>query len=216
MEERAHQNLAKAVAAPTEIRASTDIRHTQIHPARYLPGAVLTLQQHWPNARRKWGPDGVDTLLGYDMDALGYSGCITARGWDALHHPGSYAISLKLFTIANVGRAATGMKSLNAIKESGFVVSDSLKELSNMQEVRNALENLCTAASLAAPWNFSFKMLATFLRSTNNMEAQLVAYKKAPIIAAFVDNVLHCNVQKWLADADFYDLPALELLWRNW
>jgi hypothetical protein len=85
-----------------------------------------------------------------------------------------------------------------------------------MQEVRDALENLCTAASLAAPWNFSFKMLAIFLRSTNNMEAQLAAYKKAPIIAAFIDHVLHCNANKWLADADFYDLPALEALWRNW
>jgi hypothetical protein len=146
----------------------------------------------------------------------GLLSCVTARGWDTLHHPGSYATSLKLFSNADVSQAALGMKSLNMIEEDSFVVSDSLKELSEMQEVKNALENLCTAAQLAVPWTYSFPMLVTFLLVTSNMEAQLSAYKKAPIMSAFIDYVLQCNVQNWLADSDFCNMPALEALWRNW
>jgi hypothetical protein len=85
------------------------------------------------------------------MRSLAHAGCLTARGWDALHHPGSADISLKLFSISNVGRAATGLKSLNAVNEDGFVVSDSLKELSDMLEIKSAIQNLCLAAQLAAP-----------------------------------------------------------------
>jgi hypothetical protein len=124
------------------------------------------------------------------MRSLGFSGCITARSWDALHHLGSYAISLKLFSIANVSQAATGMKALNAIDE-------------EMQEVKNVLENLCTAASWQFPWNYTFRMLSTFLHAISNMKVQLFVCKKAPIVAAFIDYVLQCNVQNCLADTDF-------------
>jgi hypothetical protein len=216
LEQHAHQNAVKAAASPAEVKAGPDNRGTILHQARFLPGAAVPLQQLWHAARAAWGPDGVDTLLGYDMRSLGHAGCVTARGWDALHHPGSADISLKLFSISNVGRAATGLKSLNAVNEDGFVVSDSLKELSDMLEIKSAIQNLCLAAQLAAPWNMSFSTIDAFLKSTTNMEADLSTFKKAPIVAAFVDHVLQVNAANWQADSDFLDLPALKALWEAW
>jgi uncharacterized membrane protein YgcG len=216
LEQRAHQNAARAAANPEEVHQGVDNRTTILHEARYLPGAAVPLQQHWHAARQRWGQDRVGTLLTYDMRSLGHAGCVTARGWDAIHHPGSADISLKLFSIANVGRAATGLKSLNAVNEDGFVISDSLKELSDMLEVKAALQNLCMAAQLAAPWNFLFLVIDSFLKSTTNMEADLASYKKAPIVAAFIDHVLQVNAANWMCDSDFLDMPALKSLWESW
>jgi hypothetical protein len=216
LEQRAQQNAVKAAENPEEVAAGLDNRTSILHEARYLAGATVTLQQHWHAARLKWGQDGVDTLLNYDMRALGHAGCVTARGWDALHHPGSADITLKLFSISNVGRAATGLKSLNAVNEDGFIISDSLKELADMAEVRSALQNLCLAAQLAVPWNYSFVTIQAFLTSTTNMESDLNSYRKAPIVAAFIDHVLQVNAANWVADTDFLDLPALKSLWEAW
>jgi hypothetical protein len=108
------------------------------------------------------------------------------------------------------------LKTLNAMTDEGFVVADSLKELSDMAEVRAALQNLCAAAQLAAPWNFSFAVLDAFLRATSNMDAELKDLKKAPIVASFIDHVLQVNAANWLSDADFLDMPALKALWESW
>jgi hypothetical protein len=150
------------------------------------------------------------------MRSLGHAGCVTARGWDAIHLLGSANISLKLFSIANVGQAATGLKLLNPVNEDGFVISDSLKELSDMMEVKTALQNLCMAAQLAAPWNFLYLVIDSFLKSTTNMEADMASYKKVPIVAAFIDHVLQVNAANWVCDSDFLDMPALKALWESW
>jgi hypothetical protein len=95
LEQRAQQNAVKAAENPEEVAAGLDNRTSILHEARYLAGATVTLQQHWHAARLKWGQEGVDTLLNYDMRALGHAGCVTARGWDALHHPGSANITAR-------------------------------------------------------------------------------------------------------------------------
>jgi hypothetical protein len=216
LEQRAHNNALKAAANPAEVKQGLDNRGTILHPARFLAGAAVPLQRLWHEARAVWGQDGVDTITGYDMRSLGHAGCITARGWDALHHPGSTDISLKLFSISNVGRAATGLKAVNAVSEDGFIVADSLKELGDMAEVRSALQNLCLAAQLAAPWNMSFAVLDAFLKATTNLESDLTNLKKAPIVSAFIDHVLQVNAANWLNDVDFLDMPGLKALWEAW
>jgi hypothetical protein len=171
VEVRAHQNLTRLATAPMEVPAGCDNRWDMNHPGRVLPGTVASLQQQWHNACREWGPDGVETLIGYDVMSIGHAGCITAKGWDALHHPGSYEVSLKFFTIANVARAAKGMKALNAVDEDGFFISDSWRELADISEIKTAMSNLVTAAHLAVPWNFSYKTIEAFLRTTSYMDA---------------------------------------------
>jgi hypothetical protein len=153
VEAKAHQNAAKLAAVPLEIQPSFDNRGAMISAARVLPGSTAPLQALWQLAIREWGPDGVDTLINYDLKAIGYSGRITAKGWEALHHPGSYEISLKMFTISSVARAAAGMKTLNALNEDGFVVSDTWKELQDVQEIKATMDNLCVAAQMAVRWN---------------------------------------------------------------
>jgi hypothetical protein len=211
IEVRAHQNLTRI-----DVPAGADNRRDMNHPGRVLPGTVASLQQQWHNARREWGPDGVETLIGYDVMSIGHAGCITLKGWDALHHPGSYEVSLKYFTIANVARAAKGMKALNAVDEDGFVISDSWHELADIAEIKTAMSNLVTAAHLAVPWNFSYKTIEAFLRTTSYMDAELAGLKKAPIVAAFIDHLLHVNAGYWLSDTNFLDLPAIAEQWRSW
>jgi hypothetical protein len=75
------------------------------------------------------------------------------------------------------------------------VIFDSLKELSDMMEVKAALQNLCMAAQLAA---------------------DLASYKKAPIVAAFINHVLQVNAANWVCDSNFLDMPALKALWESW
>jgi hypothetical protein len=102
------------------------------------------------------------------------------------------------------------------MSDEGFVVADSLKELGDMVEVRSALQNLCMAAQLATPRNLSFTVIDAFLKSTSNLESELSSFRKAPIVAAFVDHVLQVNAANWISDADFLDMPALKALWESW
>jgi hypothetical protein len=47
--------------------------------------------------------DGVLALGNYDMDAIGYEGSVTAKGWQEIHNPASLNLNLKFFFISNVG-----------------------------------------------------------------------------------------------------------------
>jgi hypothetical protein len=216
VEAKAHQNAAKLAAAPLEIQPSFDNRGAMISAARVLPGSTAPLQALWQLAIREWGPDGVPTLINYDLKAVGYAGRITAKGWEALHHPGSYEVSLKMFSISNVARAAAGMKTLNALNEDGFVVSDAWKELQDVQEIKTAMDNLCIAAQMAVPWNWSYKTLESYLRSTSYQDAELSGFKKAPILAAFIDYILQQNVTNWLQGTPFCNMAQIHELWRSW
>jgi hypothetical protein len=62
----------------------------------------------------------------------------------------------------------------------------------------------------------SFSTIDAFLKSTTNMEADLSTFRKAPIVAAFLDHVLQVNAANWQADSDFLDLLALKALWEAW
>jgi hypothetical protein len=87
--------------------------------------------------------------------------------------------------------------------------------LQDVQEIKTALSNLCIADQLAVPWNWSFRMLESYLRSTSNLDAELSGYK-APILAAFIDHILQQNVTNWLKGSDFCDLAEIHEQWRSW
>jgi hypothetical protein len=74
IEVRAHQNLTRLATAPIDVPAGADNRRDMNHPGRVLPGTVASLQQQWHNAHREWGPDGVETLIGYDVMSIGHAG----------------------------------------------------------------------------------------------------------------------------------------------
>jgi hypothetical protein len=215
LESRLGQNLERAIERPVTINHQ-DNRATILHPARFLPGAAVPLETSWLEARKLWGRESAEAVAEFDMLALGLPGCIPARAWEILHHPGSRELSIKMFTVANVARASQGVKTVTTQSEEGLVLKESLKELTEMAELRTAFRNLKLAAQLVRPWDYSFIVMESFLLSTDYMEAQLANVKKAPVIAGFLDHVMRCNAANWLANKPFMNMQGLQALWDPW
>ena len=156
-----------------------------MHPARFLPGAGVPVQNFWLEARRLWGQEGVDGIQNYDLEALGCSGCVSARGWELLHKPGSPEMSLKMFTITNIGNMASSSTTILLVGEDGITIQENLREFSDLQEFKQAMYNLRTAAQLATPWNLSYAVIDGFLRSNNYMDSQLEGVKKAVVLTGW-------------------------------
>ncbi len=213
---RLHANFSKAKAHPALVPEGYDNRADQLHEGRYLPGAGVKAADHWLRAREVWGDNGVEAIANYDTQTLGMSGCITARGWEALHKPGSQELSLKLFTVANVGQASTGSKAISISGEDGFIIQESWKEINDMNEVRTAFRNMRRAAHLVRPWDLSFETIDGFLTATTFMDDDLKAFKKAPLVAGFIDHILALNAANWVQEAPFLDMPQIQVLWTAW
>jgi len=215
LEVKLYQNFRKAADNPIYLEGY-DNRATLLHPARFLPGAGMSVQQQWLEARRLWGQEGKDAIANYDLETLGCSGCVTARGWEILHNPGSPELTLKLFTVSNVGHSATGAKTVALAGEGGFTIHENWKEVSDMGELKRALGNLLLAARLAMPWNFSFQVLEGFLKSNDYMESELTGLKKASVMSGFIDHVFKVNASLWVREVAFLDSAQLKALWNSW
>ena len=215
LEARLHSNFNKASQNPIFL-SGYDNRVTSLHPARFLPGAGVPVQNFWLEARRLWGQEGVDGIQNYDLEALGCSGCVSARGWELLHKPGSPEMSLKMFTITNIGNMASSSTTISLVGEDGITIQENLREFSDLQEFKQAMYNLRTAAQLATPWNLSYAVIDGFLRSNNYMDSQLEGVKKAVVLTGFVDHVLKVNASMWVREAAFLDSAKLMAVWNAW
>jgi len=213
--ERHHQNYLKAIENPT-YSEGFDNRGDIFDPARVRPGSSVSLQRHWLEGRKEWGPDGVDAIEGYDTDSLGCAGAITSRGWEALHHPGSGEMSIKLFSVSNVGHSATGSRTVSLTGEDGFVIHESWKELNDMAEFKQALRNIVTCAHVVSWWNFSYKVLEVFLHNNDYFEKELASYKKVQVLTSFCDYVFKKNSDNYIREAEFLDLQKLQVTWSSW
>jgi hypothetical protein len=216
LDARLHQNFQKAEANPVYLEGSWDNRSSVLHPARFLPGAAVPVTQLWLEARKLWGPDGVEAIGNYDLETVSCTGCVTARGWELLHKPGCGDISIKLYTVANVGHSATGTRTMTLSGEDGITISESWKELTELADFKLAMRNLRMAARLAAPWNFSFDVIDGFLQSKDYMESDLAGLKKAPTISSFTDYCLKTNASLWVRQSPFMDSARLEAVWTSW
>ena len=215
LESKLHNNFKKAAENPAYF-AGYDNRANMLHPARFLPGAGVPVQNLWLEARKQWGQDGTEAIGNYDLEALSCSGCVTARGWELLHKPGSSEISLKMFTVSNVGHMATGGRTVSLAGEDGITIHENLKELADMAEFKLAMRNLKLAAQLAVPWNFSYAVIDGFLQANDYMEKHMEGIKRAPILSAFVDHVLKTNAGLWVQEAPFLDNAKLMAVWNSW
>ena len=214
-EVRLHHNFKKATDNPIYLEGY-DNRANMLHPARFLPGAGVPVQNLWLNARRLWGQDGVDAIGNYDLEALGCSGCVTSRGWELLHKPGSPELSLKMFTVTNMGHMASGGKTISLVGEDGITVHENLKDFTDMAEFKLAVQNLKVAAQLATPWNFSFAVVDGFLQANDYMEGKLDGLKKATVLTGFFDHVIQTNAAAWVQEAPFLDSAKLMAVWNSW
>ena len=209
LEIKLYQNFKNATNNPI-FMDGYDNRSSYLNPARFLPGAGVTLQQQWLEARKLWGQDRKDAIANYDLESLGCSGCVTARGWEILHKPGSPELSLKLFSIS------TGSRTVSLAGEDGITIHESWKELTDMVELKRVLRNLILAARLAMPWNFSFEVLHGFLQAKGFMEGELNSLRKATILSGFIDHVFKVNAGLWVQEAPFLDATKLQALWDSW
>jgi len=216
LEARQHQNFLAAVANPVTIPASQDNREALFHPGRVLAGAAVPVQRHWHEMRNVWGADGVPATANYDCDSVGIAGCVTARGWEALHHPGSGELSIKLFTVNNMVQSGTGSRTVSLAGEEGFIIKESWKEVQSIEELKKALDTIVTASMLCSQGNFSYKVLQTFLNNNEWFEKDLAGYKRAQVVADFCDHVFKLNADAWIRNADFNDGPKLLTIWTNW
>jgi len=216
LEAKQHQNFLQAAANPVTIPEAQDNRSNLYHPGRALAGAAVTVQTHWHNGRQTWGAEGVPATSNYDCDAVGIAGCVTSRGWEALHHPGSGELSIKLFTVNNMVQSGTGTRTVSLAGEDGLIIKESWREVQSIEELKKALDTIVTASSLCSSWNFSYKVLETFMRNNEWFEKDLTGYKRAQILSDFCDHIFKLNADAYIRNADFHDGPKLQTVWANW
>ena len=215
LEIRLHANAKKAKDCPIFLDG-WDNRFNTLHPAPFLPGGGVPVTQLWLEARKLWGQDGTEPIGTFDVETVACSGCVTPRGWELLHKPGSPEISIKMFTISNVAHSATGSRTISLTGQDGLVISESWKELTDMADLKLAMRNLLLAAHLAVPWNFSFQVLDGFIQSKKYFESELSGLKKATILSSFLDYCLQKNAALWVQESVFLDSPKLAALWDSW
>ena len=159
---RLAQNAKKVARSPELIAEARDNRRDVLHPARFLGGASSSLTEQWLEARRVIGEAGVTALGNYDLDAVGCGGCVTPKGWLELHNPASQDLKLKFFHMPNM--AGNSSSSKKAVSEA---CSDSLKEISDLDSFRIALNTAREAMASAMPWNRSVSALVGLMLNTN-------------------------------------------------
>ena len=190
-------SLAALTATPTMLPAGVDDRLQNLHPARFLAGPACDAGQLWLAAKAAIGPAGLIPIASYDMEKIGLSGCVTARGWFELHDPASTSLSLKLFSSANVGNSTSSNKRLTLADTDGVInVGDSMQEIADMADFQTALRAVSKAASFAIPWNHSFNAIEGFLHASNFCAAELANRpNRAALLTAFVNHVFGINAK---------------------
>ena len=208
-------SLALLPSRPLALPAASDDRLTVLHPARFLGGPVCDAGQLWLAARAAISATPITPLASYDMEKIGLSGCVTARGWFELHDPASTSLSLKLFSSANVGNTTSANKRLTLADTDGVInVGDSLQEISDMADFQTALRAVSKAAAFAVPWNHSFNAIEGFLHATNFCAAELSSRpNRAALLTSFVNHVFGINAKKWSSGVVFLGADELRACW---
>ena len=149
------------------------------------------------------------------MTALGMAGCVTAKGIDAIHNPGTDDISIKMFAVANVMHARMGARTITATGADQFETQDSWKELADIQELKNAFRNLRKAVTMIRPWDYSVEVLETWLFSNIWFQEELKGVKKAALVSDFIDYVLHENARNWAQEAAYLSAAEIQTHWLS-
>ena len=216
IEMRHQANYARAKANPSIIPEGLDNRSTILHEARFLPGAATRGTDLWLRAREVWGEQGVDPICNYDVSGMGMAGCITARGIEALHNPGSDEISIKLFTVSNVIHAKSGTRTIQAAGEDRFESIESWKEVNDINELKTAFRNMRKAAFMIRPWDYSFEVLEAWITPTFWLAEELKGYNKASLTGEFIDHILVLNAAHWIQELPYLSISDIQIQWTSW
>jgi len=211
-------NAQKVSASPMDVGAGKDDRRDILHPGRFLPGAVCTVKEQWLMGRRIYGEKGQVALASYDLDSLGCGGCITAKGWEAIHNPGSQELKLRLFHLPNVTNTGLSAKKLDFESgEEAFGLGESLKEIADMESFRTALNTAREALHSVMPWNRSISAIVGFMSNSNYMFEELKGNpRRAAVLTEFVDYIFGRNAQNWVNNTCFITADEMAHVWSQW
>jgi len=212
------RSLETLTATPVAVPAGNDDRSAILHPARFLGGAVCSVKRVWRAARDALGLEGPPALANYDLQSIGLGGTVTARGWKEIHNPASMNITVKLFSPSNMASSTGNTKRLSLVDgERSINVGESLKEVTDLEELKLAVRAMCRAAQLALPWNQSFNAIEGFLHSSDWARAELSGRSnRAGLLADFVNYILGINAQAWQQKEDFKSSGEIKVLWSEW
>jgi len=213
-EAKLSQNLDWSMLNPTVVEQGLDDRKTVLHQARFLGGATCSAQDLWLKARELLGNGGVQALGGYDLDAVGCGGSVTAKGWLEIHNPASTSISLKQFHMANVSSSALSSKRSSS---SDGGEGDSMKEICDMEELKSAMFTLREAMAAALPWNRSISAIQGFLNVSGYCKQDLEGRpNRAAILTAFINYILSRNAMNWHNKQHFISTNDMLHVWTTW
>jgi hypothetical protein len=210
-------NAQQLINNPVIIPGGTDDRKDRLHCARFLGGASCSAQTMWLQAREFLGPKGVTPIGNYDLDSIGCGGCVTPRGWVAVHDPSSADLKLKLFHMPNVSSSSLPGKRLSLEDGDSVSVGDTLREIADMDALRAALNTMREAMASALPWNRSVCAIMGFMSNSNYCSADLKTNpKRAAILAEFIDYCLGRNSLNWENKQPFLSTDDLAHAWAAW
>ena len=215
---RLTMNAQQLLLNPVQVAAGQDDRKNIIHPARFLGGVNCSGQQMWLHARELIGLEGVVPIGNYDMDSIGFGGCVTLRGWLEIHKPSSVDLKLKLFYMPNVSSSALSTKKLDVEDGSGSIsIGDSLKEIADLEGLRAALNAAREAMAFALPWNRSISAIHGFMSNSNFCKDDLSNNpRRAAILVEFIDYVFGRNALNWENKQLYLSADDLSHVWASW
>jgi len=210
-------NAKKLAASPTEVGGGLDDRRTVLHPGRFLGGAVCSNSELWLAGKRVLGDNGPTALGAYDLDSVGCGGCVTARGWEALHNPASTELKLKMFYLPNVTNTSLSAKKLAFESGEEMSLGESLKEIADLEGYRTALNTAREALHSVMPWNRSISAIVGFMMNTNYLEEALGKNsRRAAILSEFTDYIFGRNALNWENGVSFLTAEEIHHAWNQW
>jgi len=212
-------NADKLLESPNKVEAGFDDRQERLHDLWFKGGPACSAQYLWNKAREILGNEGVPALASYDMDSIGWGGCVTAKGWLELANPASKSLTLKLFNMENISSGMGSSKSFSLVEDGdmALAMAESMKEITDFVEFQNCLSTARAALSWVHPWNKSIEAIEGFMRASNYCSADLGGRQnRAALLTGFVNYVFGRNALAWKAKGMFLGADELRAAWKVW
>jgi len=202
----------------TLVKGGTDNRRNLLHEGRFLGGAACSMADTWIKGKEAVGPSGPLPIGNYDLDAVGCGGCVTAKGWQEVHNPGSQELRIRQFYLPNVAGSSLSARKIT-VGDTGedINIGDNLKEINDLEGFKGALNVLREAMASALPWNRSVSSICGYMCNTNFLQTDLGNnQKRAMILAEFTDYILGQNALNWDNNQPFITTDEMAHIWSNW
>jgi hypothetical protein len=187
------------------VAAGRDNRWTELHPARFLPGAAATAPTQYIKAREVNGLSSPPPLGCYDMTSVGMGGFVTSKGWLELGTYGSTKMKIEYFNINNAARSSNKKSD----EEDTVLMKD-------VAEFSLALRTLRSAAQFATPWNYSYLALENFLHENEFCKVDLKNDENpARTLCQFSNFILGENANHWRDNTSFLTTAELSGYWKS-